>query len=102
MEEKGNVKEPHPIVINLTPPHSRRGSMDETQEDRDEHIQWKTCCSNSSKAFIKYIFTISISVMILLFSAVMIVLNPDDDNSIYFSLISSIMTLYVSPPNMKK
>ena len=67
----------------------------------DETTEWNVCCSHSSKAFIKYMVTIVISVIILLFCIIMIIKSrPDDDNSIYFSLISSILTLYVPSPTL--
>ena len=69
--------------------------------DEDEKIQWSTCCSHSSKAFIKYLTTCSISLIVLIFSMTMIINDPDRDNSIYFSLISSIISLYITPPSVE-
>ena len=91
------------IVIQLTPPHSRRGSI-ATEENipADEHIHWDTCCSKSSKGFVKFVVQLCICAFVLVFSAVMIILNPDDDNSIYFSLLSSILTLYIPAPSLTK
>jgi hypothetical protein len=63
--------------------------------------EWQICCSHSSKQFIKYITTVIISIIILMFSIVMISENPDNDNSIYFSLLSSIMSLYIHPPTLE-
>jgi hypothetical protein len=84
--------------------------MDEEKQQRedephDEEIdyseEWILCCSHSSKEFVKYIVTVLISVSVLAFSGIMIILNHDDDNSIYFSLMSSILTLYIPAPTMK-
>ena len=102
------VTEPHPrdnprIVIQLTPPHSRRGSIQEEKgAPDDEHIEWVTCCSKSSKGFVKFVVQLCICAFVLVFSATMIILNPDDDNSIYFSLLSSILTLYIPAPCLTK
>lgn len=54
------------------------------------------CCSHSSLYGLKYLSRIGISSSILLFSFYSIAKNPQDDNSIYFSLISSILGYYIS------
>jgi len=36
----------------------------------------------------------------MIFCMIMIVSNPDRDNSIYFSLISSILSLYIPSPTL--
>lgn len=66
-----------------------------------DNIQWDICCSKSSKAFIKYVVTVIMSVIILSFSIYMIASNPERDNSIYFSLVSSILTLYIPAPTLE-
>jgi hypothetical protein len=74
----------------------------ETKLDIDEDDkQYKICCSHSSVGFIKYSSAFIISLGILTFSFCMIGKNPHDDNTIYFSLISAIMTLFINPPNIK-
>ena len=70
--------------------------------DDDEHVEWQICCSKSSKAFIKYMVTVAMSIIVLIFSIAMIYTNPDNDNSIYFSLLSSIISLYVPPPTLDR
>lgn len=67
----------------------------------DDNKEWRLCCSNSSKAFIKYIIMVVITIIVLLFSIFMIIKEPERDNSIYFSLISSILSLYVPPPSIE-
>jgi len=69
--------------------------------DINDEKEWHTCCSHSSKEFIKYIITVSISMIVLIFCLFMISINPNDDNSIYFSLISSIVSVYIPSPTMK-
>lgn len=68
----------------------------------DENVQWQICCSKSSKSFIKYMVTVVMSIIVLSFSIFMIASNPGNDNSIYFSLLSSIITLYVPAPTLDK
>ena len=63
----------------------------------DDFINYKTCCSNSSKGFINYLAKLFISIIIISFCVYMIITNRDDDNSIHYSLISSIMSVYVQP-----
>ena len=57
----------------------------------NENENWKICCSNSSSHFIKFFVTFSICFSVMIFSMIQIINNPDKDNSIYFSLISSIL-----------
>ena len=64
--------------------------------------EWGICCSHSSKHFIKYLITVIICIIVLLFSMYMIIDNPNQDNSIYFSLISSILSLYIPSPQIEK
>ena len=61
---------------------------------------WKICCSNSSATFIKFTITAIFCFSIMIFCMIMIVSNPDRDNSIYFSLISSILSLYIPSPTL--
>ena len=52
--------------------------------------------------FIKYVVTVIMSIIVLVFSIYMIATNPENDNSIYFSLMSSILTLYIPAPSLDK
>lgn len=72
------------------------------EEETEDVRSWDTCCSHSSKEFIKYITTVSLSVIVLIFCIVMIYSNPEDDNSIYFSLLSSIISIYIPNPKIEK
>lgn len=70
-------------------------------EDKDEtEKEYKICCSNSSVGFIKFSTQFLISLSVLFFCMSMIILHPEKDNSIYFSLISGIVSLYIPPPNV--
>ena len=61
---------------------------------------WKICCSNSSSQFIKFAITAIVCLTVMIFSMLMISSNPEKDNSIYFSLISSILSLYIPSPSL--
>ena len=74
----------------------------EVKSTHGDDEEWKICCSNSSKSFIKYIITVIMSIIVLAFSIFMIASNPENDNSIYFSLLSSILVLYIPPPTLEK
>ena len=64
--------------------------------------EWKICCSKSSSHFIKFFVTFSICFVVLIFSMIQIINMPDNDNSIYFSLISSILALYMDSPKLEQ
>jgi hypothetical protein len=64
----------------------------------EKNESWKICCSNSSSQFIKFTITALVCFSVMIFSMFMISNNPDKDNSIYFSLISSILSLYIPSP----
>ena len=70
---------------------------DDAYETKEEY---NICCSRSSVGFIKFSTQFIISLSVLFFSMSMIILYPDRDNSIYFSLISGIVSLYIPPPNI--
>lgn len=71
-------------------------------DQKDDLVEWEVCCSHSSKAFIKYLSILIISIIVLIFSIVMVILNSEKDNSIYFALISSIVSIYIPPPQIDK
>jgi hypothetical protein len=74
----------------------------ENQNQNEHHTNWRICCSHSSESFIKYIITVLFSLIVVAFSIYMITDNPERDNSIYFSLISSILTLYIPSPTLER
>lgn len=63
----------------------------------EDMIPIQTCCSKTSKSFIQYVARLSISLIIVIFSMMMIMRSEEgQDNSIYFSLISSISSSYIT------
>ena len=71
-------------------------------ESQEDDVQWQICCSHSSKSFIKYVVTVLMSIIVLVFSIYMIATNPENDNSIYFSLMASIIGMYMPAPTLDK
>lgn len=81
----------------MTTPHEAKVDINETKETYD------VCCSGStSVGFVKYVATFTITIAILIFSMIQIASNPQDNNTIFFSLISSILTLYIPSPALPK
>lgn len=70
----------------------------ESQQIEIEEVNTKVdlCCSHSSLYGLKYISRIVLSILVLSFSFLQIARFPESDNSIYFSLISSILGYYLS------
>ena len=87
--------------MSMMDPRPQPNDRPPTPQEEDEKIEWNTCCSRSSKSFIKYAMTCTVSLIVLSFSMSMIVANSDSDNSIYFSLISSIVALYIPSPHLE-
>ena len=78
------------------PPHEAKLDINETAEKYD------ICCSRSSVGFVKYVATFTITLAIMIFSMIQIAANPQENNTIFFSLISSILTLYIPSPALPK
>jgi hypothetical protein len=73
-------------------PHEAKIDINETTGE------YSVCCSRTSVGFIRYIATYSITLAVMIFSMIQIASNPQDNNTIFFSLISSILTLYIPSP----
>ena len=69
------------------------------ENDENKEV-YDVCCSKTSVGFVKYFATLLITMSILVFSFIQIARNSGGDNTIYFSLISSIMTLYFPAPQL--
>lgn len=76
--------------------------QEQKKTEHEDNVEWQICCSKSSKSFIKYMVTVVMSIIVLCFSIFMIASNPENDNSIYFSLLSSIISLYIPAPTLDK
>jgi hypothetical protein len=68
--------------------------------DKIDEPEYHICCSRTSKEFIKYMGMFFISISIMIFSMCQIAIHPLDPNVIYFSMISSILTLFIPAPTL--
>lgn len=76
------------------PEHNKNESK--TIEIEEVNTRVDICCSHSSLYGLKYISRIVLSILVLSFSFIQIARFPQEDNSIYFSLVSSILGYYLS------
>ena len=74
--------------------------MEIPQSETNE--EWTGCCSKTNSTFLKYIVQVIISIIILLFSIVMIVTKDGIGCEVYFSIISAIMGIYSPSPSLNK
>ena len=62
-----------------------------------------SCCGRDkkcSKSLLQFIMQALISILVLVFCMIQLAFDRDSDNTaVYFSLLSSLVTLYVSPPS---
>ncbi len=73
-------------------PHEVKLDVNETAEE------YSVCCSRTSVGFVRYSATYSITLAVMIFSMIQIAAKPEENNTIFFSLISSILTLYIPSP----
>ncbi len=71
-------------------------------EIENKKNEWNVCCSKSSSVFIKYVVQVLISLIVLIFSIVQLSMDDKRDKSIYISLISTILGLFVPAPTLDK
>ena len=77
--------------------------MEEPNEQKNNNSDWYICCSHSNPETIKYATQVTIALIVLLFSIIQLsVLDNQQDKTIYFSLISTIIGLFIPSPNIKK
>jgi hypothetical protein len=77
--------------------------MEEPNEQKNNSNDWYICCSHSNPETIKCATQVTIALIVLLFSIIQLsVLDNQQDKTIYFSLISTIIGLFIPSPNIKK
>lgn len=64
--------------------------------------QWSGCCSKTDSHFLKYLVQVIISLIILIFSIIMIVIRNGGNCEVYFSIISAILGIFSPSPSMTK
>lgn len=62
---------------------------------------WKCCCGTFSNEHVKYLVQIAFGASIMLFSMIQIIRN-DGDVTVYYSMLSGTMGLFLPSPGMKK
>lgn len=76
--------------------HKKNRSETHTIDLAEAETQVEVCCSHTSIYGLKYISRIALSIMMMTFAFVQIARFPSSDNSIYFSILSSILGYYLS------
>lgn len=64
-------------------------------------LVWKCCCGTFSDEQVKYLVQIGFGASLLLFSMVQII-RKDGDVTVYYSMLSGIIGLFLPSPGMKK
>lgn len=69
----------------------------------EDVVQVNTCCSKTSKSFLNYISKLIISIITILFCIYMVLISePGNDNSIYFSILSSVTSSYITQTHTER
>ena len=85
------------IAIAMPPAETKQ---DEAEAAADPDQNWAICCSKSSAQFIKYMVQVVVSLTILVFAIAMVSTGHDD--SVYWSLITLIIGVFVPSPSLTK
>jgi len=68
----------------------------------EDTIEWNSFCFKMNKAFCKFFVQVAISFMVLSLSTYkIIVLDENNDKSLYVSLLTLIMGVYLPQPSIK-
>lgn len=68
----------------------------------DDSVEWRTCCSSINKAFMKFMVQVHICAFVLILSCYKLInIHPDEDRSIYISLITLILGIFTPTPAIK-
>ena len=74
---------------------------DQEVDNEDDNREWKICCSNSSKPFVKYLSQVGFGAAVVIFSMIQISRNVDD-KAIYFGIMSATVGIFMPHPTMSK
>ena len=67
----------------------------------DDNVVWRSGCFDLNKAFVKFLCSFAISVLLLTFSIYKLTtIDKDDDRSLYISLITLILGVYLPSPQL--
>jgi hypothetical protein len=74
----------------------------ENNQSAIDAVEWKSCCFNLDKDFVKFFVQVAISLMILSLSIYkLIIITDNDDKSLYVSLLTLILGIYTPQPTIK-
>jgi len=61
---------------------------------------WQACCSKTDVTFIKFMVQVTLGFSVIIFSMIQIIRGVDND-TIYFTMISTVFGVFVPHPSMK-
>ena len=70
-------------------------------ENKQLEESWQMCCSKSDRHFIKYVVQVAMGASVIIFSMIQIATGNQENNEIYFSLLSGTMAYFLPSPSMK-
>lgn len=70
--------------------------------DSKEYAAIPTCCSHSSLAFLRFAAQYLILFIALIFSFVMLMIHPEQNNAIYYSIITLSIGVAIPNPRVHK
>jgi hypothetical protein len=73
----------------------------EQKLDPNDTIYWKSCCFIISKPMLKFVSTFVISLCVLTLCCVQIVDKEITDKSLYVSLLTLLLGVYIPQPSLK-
>ena len=73
----------------------------ERKQEIDNKYKWVCCKSKVRPSMIKYLVSVILASTVLMFSMVQIA-NGQDNQEIYFNIISFILGVFIKPPSLRK
>ena len=64
---------------------------------------WQLCCSGTDANAMKFLVMVAFSFIVLCFTIFELSTKPESpDRAIYFSILSSVVSIWMSPPQLKR
>ena len=80
------------VAKNELPPESK---------DEDDNVVWRSGCFHLNKGFVKFASSFLVALLLLAFSIYSLVtIEKGEDQSLYISLITLILGVYLPAPNL--
>lgn len=75
--------------------------LEKQERDFEQQYMYRSCCFALDKRVLDYACKVSVILIVLIFCIVQLTNNDHDGpREVYFSLISSIITLFINPPKI--